>query len=67
MGKFINHDHWNQYSHRETRRTEEDWDNYWLHLSSTVGKACDKWLESRGIVSRQFAESKRYNEEQKAS
>ena len=46
----------NEFIHRETRRTEEDWDNVMMNLSSLVGKACDKWLEKRGFKPTPFIE-----------
>ena len=42
--------------HRETRRTDEDWENYLWNLSKSVGDACDKFLKSRGIISEPFME-----------
>jgi len=59
--RFRNYVPHNEVVHRETRRSEEDWEDWLWKLSTTVGKACDKWLASRGIKSNQFAESQRYN------
>lgn len=59
--RFRNYVPHNEVVHRETRRSEEDWEDWLWKLSTTVGKACDRWLASRGIKSNQFAESQRYN------
>jgi len=39
----------NEILHIETRRSQDDWDDYLNNLSKIVGEACDKWLASRGI------------------
>jgi len=58
MSNYTPHNKW---EHRDTNGGDKV-EQYLLNLSKTVGKACDKWLESRGIVSRQFQGSARYNE-----
>ena len=58
MSNYIPHNKW---EHRDTNGGDKV-DQYLLNLSKTVGRACDKWLASRGIVSRQFQGSSRYNE-----
>lgn len=61
MSKYINYIPHNKFNHYDTRRTEEDFDDAMLRLSTIVGHACDKWLAARGIKSNQFAESVKYN------
>ena len=34
--------------HRDTTNGE-GWDDYLENLSKSVGKACDKWLEAKGL------------------
>jgi hypothetical protein len=52
--KSINYVPHNQFRHIETRRTDEDWEDYLLNLSEIVSTACDKWLASRGIYPAPF-------------
>ena len=46
-----NHDHWNKFKHVETRRSDEDYEDYLRRLSSTVSAACEKFFVSRGMTS----------------
>lgn len=41
-------------THRSTRRSPEDYEDYLRNLSSSVGRACDKWLAARGIETIKF-------------
>ena len=43
---FVPH---NEHRHIETRRTDEDWENYLNNLSKTVGEACDRFFVSRNM------------------
>ena len=45
----INYVPHNEYRHVETRRTEEDYEEYLENLSRVVSVACDKWLRSKGL------------------
>jgi len=49
MAKNKNYVPHNEFRHIETRRTENDWDNYLWKLSKTVGEACDRFFVSRGM------------------
>lgn len=49
MAKNKNYVPWNEYRHVETRRTDEDWENYLWKLSKIVGEACDRFFVSRGM------------------
>jgi hypothetical protein len=50
MAKNRNYIPWNDHRHVETRRTDNDWDNYLWKLSKTVGDACDRFFVSRGMT-----------------
>jgi hypothetical protein len=50
MAKNRNYTPHNEYRHIETRRTDEDWEKYLWNLSKTVGAACDKFFEKRGMT-----------------
>jgi len=49
MAKNRNYIPHNEHRHVETRRTDEDWENYLWKLSKTVGDACDRFFVSRGM------------------
>jgi len=50
MAKNRNYVPHNEHRHVETRRTDEDWENYLWKLSKTVGDACDRFFVSRGMT-----------------
>jgi len=50
MAKNRNYIPHNEHRHVETRRTDEDWENYLWKLSKTVGDACDRFFVSRGMT-----------------
>jgi hypothetical protein len=49
MGKNLNYTPWNEFRHVETRKADGDWDDYLLNLSKSVGEACDKFFDDRGM------------------
>jgi len=49
VGKNLNYVPWNEHKHVETRKTDDDWDDYLLNLSSSVGAACDRFFDLRGM------------------
>ena len=51
MAKKNNYIPWNEYRHVETRKTDEDWENYLFRLSKVVGDACERFFVSRGMTS----------------
>jgi hypothetical protein len=50
MAKNRNYIPHNEHRHVETRRTDQDWENYLWKLSKTVGDACDRFFVSRGMT-----------------
>jgi len=57
MAKNLNYTPWNEFRHIETRRREEDWDDYLINLSKSVGAACDKFFEKRGMKTQIYLNS----------
>jgi hypothetical protein len=51
------------YYHRETRHSEEDYENWLKNLSATVGEACEKFLRSRKIKVEPFVEQRKKKSE----
>ena len=50
MAKNLNYVPHNEHRHIETRKTDEDWENYLFRLSKVVGDACDAFFVSRGMT-----------------
>lgn len=66
MSRHLNHVPWNNIEHIDTRKQEEDFEDYLSNLSRTVSRACEEFFKKRGmVVSYQFPETKKFNESEK--
>lgn len=61
MSKSINYVPHNKYRHVETRQTDDEYLDYLSRLSILVGSACDKFLNSRGLIEPSKYNYRNYN------